>query len=112
MSLPPDQVSYVSPQEINAWRAAGNAVIVDVREQNEWDQAHIPGAVLMPLSTFDPAKIPDAGGKHLVFHCKSGVRCGVASAKAVEAGFKGKIARMEGGFLAWARNGYEIEGGP
>ena len=87
-------------------------MIVDVREQQEWDVAHIPGALLMPLSTFDPAKIPDADGKHLVFHCKSGVRCGMASAKAIEAGYEGKIARMEGGFLAWTRNGFEIEQGP
>lgn len=106
-----DQVSFVSPAEVAAWRAADDAVIVDVREQNEWNQAHIPGAVLMPLSSFDPAKIPDAGGKHLVFHCKSGVRCGMAAEKAIAAGFKGRIARLEGGILGWARAGYDIEQG-
>lgn len=111
MSVLPDRVSYVTPQEVNEWRAAGTAVIVDVREPPEWDVAHIPGAILMPLSTFDPAKIPEVGDKHLVFHCKSGVRCGMASAKAMEAGYKGKIARMEGGMLAWARNGFDIEQG-
>lgn len=111
MPLPPDQVSFASPSDVAAWREAGDAVIVDVREQNEWDMGHIPGATLMPLSTFDPARIPDAGGKHLVFHCKSGVRCGMAAEKAVAAGFKGKIARMEGGIIGWARSGYEIEEG-
>ena len=84
MSSPADQVFFVSPAEVAEWRAAGNAVIVDVREQNEWDQAHIPGAVLMPLSTFDAAQIPNAGGKHLVFHCKSGVRCGMAAGSSGE----------------------------
>ncbi|MGE4064668.1 MAG: rhodanese-like domain-containing protein [Rhodospirillaceae bacterium] len=106
-----DQVFFVSPAEVNEWRAAGDAVIVDVREQNEWDQVRIPGAQLMPLSTFDPAKIPDPGAKHLVFHCKSGVRCGLAAEKARAGGFKGNIARLQGGILNWLRSGYEVEEG-
>lgn len=111
MSVSSDQISFVSPDEVNEWRAAGNAVIVDVREQNEWDQVHIPGALLLPLSAFDPAGIPDAAGKHLVFHCKSGVRCGLAAERAVAAGFTGKIARMQGGILGWLRAGHEVEEG-
>lgn len=111
MSLPPDQVFYVSPAQIKEWRDAGNAVIVDVREQNEWDEAHIPGAVLMPLSTFNPDEIPDPGEKHLVFHCRSGRRCGLAAEKAVAAGYTGAIKRMEGGFLAWTAAGFEAEPG-
>jgi rhodanese-related sulfurtransferase len=107
----PDQVFFASPGDINDWRAAGDVVIVDVREPPEWDQLRIPGAVLMPLSSFDAAKIPDAGAKHLVFHCKSGVRCGAAAERAVAAGYKGKIARMQGGILGWLRSGYEVEEG-
>ena len=80
MALPPDQVFYVSPAQINEWRAKNEAVIVDVREDDEWNEAHIPGAILMPLSTFDPSKIPDPHGKHLVFHCRSGRRCGLVPA--------------------------------
>jgi rhodanese-related sulfurtransferase len=111
MGLPPDQVFYVSPAEIKAWRDANAAMIVDVREPNEWEEAHIPGAILMPLSTFDPAQIPDPGAKHLVFHCRSGRRCGMAAEKAVAAGYKGVIKRMEGGFLAWSAAGYASEPG-
>ena len=111
MALPPNQVFYVSPQEINAWREHDKAVIVDVREQDEWDTAHIPGAILMPLSTFDPSQIPNPGDKHLVFHCRSGRRCGMAAAQAVDAGYTGVIKRMEGGFLAWEAAGYDSEPG-
>ena len=111
MALPPDQVYYVSPVEIKDWRDADNVLIVDVREDNEWTEAHIPGAVLMPLSSFDPAKIPDPAGKHLVFHCRSGRRCGLAAEKAVAAGFLGVIKRMEGGFLAWDAAGFDKEPG-
>ncbi len=111
MPLPPDQVFYVSPDEIAAWRDADQAVIVDVREENEWQDAHIPGAILMPLSRFDPAAIPDPGAKHLVFHCRSGRRCGMAAEIAVAAGYKGVIKRMEGGFLAWSALGHDQEPG-
>jgi rhodanese-related sulfurtransferase len=111
MPLPPDQVFFVSPAESEEWRERNQAVIVDVREENEWQEAHIPGAVLMPLSSFDPARIPDAKGKHLVFHCRSGRRCGLAAEKAVAAGFKGTIERMAGGFLAWSAAGYPSEPG-
>ena len=111
MALPPDQVFYVSPEQINAWRDKDEAVIVDVRETNEWDEAHIPGAILKPLSTFKLSDIPDPGGKHLVFHCRSGRRCGMAAEIAVAAGYKGVIKRMDGGFLAWDAAGYDSEPG-
>jgi rhodanese-related sulfurtransferase len=111
MTLPPDQVFYVTPAQIKAWRDGNEALIVDVREPNEWAEAHIPGAVLMPLSAFDPARIPDPGEKHLVFHCRSGRRCGLAAEKAVAAGYAGIIKRMEGGFLAWTGAGYDTEPG-
>ena len=109
MPLPPDQVFYVTVAQINDWRDKNEAVLVDVREPDEWDVAHIPGAILMPLSTFDPAQIPDPQGKHLVFHCRSGRRCGLAAEVAVAAGYKGVIKRMEGGFLAWSAAGFESE---
>ncbi len=109
--LPPDQIYYVSPEQIKTWFDEGSAVIVDVREQNEWDEGHIPGATLIPLSTFDPSTVPDPGDKHLVFHCRSGRRCGLASEKMVEANYKGVIKRMEGGFLAWDAAGYDKESG-
>jgi rhodanese-related sulfurtransferase len=110
-TLPPDQVYYVSPEQIQEWRDSDSAVIIDVREQNEWDEAHIPGAQLIPLSTFDPSTVPDPGDKNLVFHCRSGRRCGMASEKMVEAGYTGAIKRMEGGFLAWDAAGYDKENG-
>ncbi len=111
MPSPPAQVLYVSPDQVAAWRDTGEAVIVDVREPDEWREAHIPGAILMPLSTFDPAALPDPGPKHLVFHCRSGQRCGMAARKAVAGGYKGVIERMHGGFLAWSARGYDREPG-
>jgi rhodanese-related sulfurtransferase len=103
-----DQVKIVSPRTIMQWMADGHAVIVDVREPNEWAQGHIPGATPMPISAFKADAVPLAEGKKLVFHCQGGVRCGMAAARMVEAGYKGEIHRMEGGIMGWRSQGGHI----
>ncbi|WP_459197469.1 rhodanese-like domain-containing protein [Azospirillum argentinense] len=96
-----DQIKTVDAATVMGWLKDGSAVIVDVREPHEHRAGHIPGATLVPLSQFDPAHVPDATGKHLVFHCQSGRRCGPASAKMVAGGYTGDIHRLSGGMAAW-----------
>ena len=102
-----DHVYFVSPEQVKDWFDKGNAIIIDVREKDEWDQGRIPGAILVELSNFDTAKIPDSGQKHLVFHCRSGRRCGIAAERMLNNGYRGKIKRMEGGFLSWSEKGFK-----
>ena len=45
-----------------AWFDDDEILLVDVREVSEYDQEHIPGARLMPLSVFDPKWLPDGTG--------------------------------------------------
>ena len=61
-------------------------MLVDVREPNEIAAESYPDAVLMPLSQFDPAALPDPAGKQVVFACGSGKRSMTASLAAQEAG--------------------------
>ena len=58
---------------------SGECHIVDVREVNEYQGGHIPGAINHPLSSFDPQKLPL--GKPLILVCQAGGR----SAKALAA---------------------------
>lgn len=105
-----EQVKIVDVETIQDWLDADKAVVVDVREQNEWLAHHLIGAHLLPLSSFDPAALPPVPeGKKLVIHCRSGVRCGTATAKLLESGYKGEINRMEGGINAWIAAGYPVE---
>lgn len=110
-SMPPDHETLALmrervrvidlPTALN-WFQAGSAVIVDVREHYEFAQGHIPGALLRPLSAFDPSAIPEVpADKSLVLHCAVGVRCGHAAMALVRAGHPGPIHRIEGGFMAW-----------
>jgi rhodanese-related sulfurtransferase len=102
------ETTFIDPVTAKAWLDAGDAVLVDVRESNEYAHARIDGAVLVPLSAFDPVAVPDAGGKKLIFHCASGVRCGMASEKMKQAGYRGTIHRMEGGIQAWHGMGLPV----
>lgn len=104
-------VRMVDAATVRGWLAEGSAVVVDVREPHEHRAGHIPGAVLVPLSRFDPALVPDATGKHLVFHCQSGRRCGPASQKMLTAGHGGPIHRLRGGFGAWVAASGPVERG-
>jgi len=42
-----------TPQEVQRWMTSGEAVLIDVREPDEFAREHIPGAMLVPLSRFD-----------------------------------------------------------
>lgn len=79
---------------------AGKAVVVDVREVGEFEAGHIPGAINMPLSTFQPSRLPDPGGRKLVLTCLGGKRSGMALDKCgvAEAAVDTHLA---GGFSAW-----------
>ena len=104
-------VDFIDPDTLKSWREAGTVDLYDVREEAEHAQAHIPGATLLPLSRFDPARVTVTPGRNLVFHCKSGVRCGMAPERLVAAGYEGAVHRLEGGIIAWHQAGGEIEAG-
>jgi len=84
--------------------------IVDVREQNEWDAGHIPGAELIPLGT-----VPNVAAERLpkkderiVLHCAAGVRSAVATYQLQQLGYT-NVASMAGGFAAWREIGAPVE---
>ena len=79
--------------------------LIDVREQDEYQQANIPGAILMPLSTFDPYHLPQ-GGK-MIIHCKRGGRSQTAIMK-ISNYENLEIYNLTGGIDAWINAGYPI----
>ena len=73
------KVHDLTPEEVSKGMAEGRYLLVDVREPNEVAAEAYPGGVVVPLSTFDPAAIPDPGSKRVVFACRSGKRSVTAS---------------------------------
>lgn len=105
----PSTIRIAAAKDVLEWWRTSDAVIVDVRESHEYQAGHIPGAISVPLSAFDPSQVPAAANKHLVFHCHLGRRCGPASEQMSKAGFDGTIHRLEGGFVAWVDAGGPTE---
>jgi rhodanese-related sulfurtransferase len=99
-----DQVHDMTPEEVSKGMADGRYLLVDVREPNEVTVEAYPGAVVVPLSSFDPEEIPDPQGKQVVFACRSGKRSVTASLAAQAAGLP-YDKHLAGGMLAWKAAG-------
>ena len=85
----------------------GAAVVIDVREVDEFAAGHIPGAINMPLSTFQPSRLPAAAGKTLVLNCLGGKRSGMALDKCATA--QASVdTHLAGGFGAWQAAGLPV----
>jgi molybdopterin/thiamine biosynthesis adenylyltransferase/rhodanese-related sulfurtransferase len=101
--------------ELDASRArelvdAGAAVVVDVREQDEWDEGHIPGSVHIPrgyLESRIERAAPDLSGQVLLY-CSAGNRSAFAAKTLEEMGYE-DVVSLAGGFTDWKRNGFPIE---
>jgi rhodanese-related sulfurtransferase len=102
------QVRDLTPQQVAEGLQDGRFLLVDVREPNETAVERFPDAVLVPLSSFDPAAIPNPDGRDVVFACRSGRRSVTASLAAQEQGFP-YGAHLAGGILAWKAAGLPTE---
>src|ERR1700694_1008592 len=98
------KVNNLTPQEVAQGLAEGRVLLVDVREPNEVAIESYPQAVVVPMSQFDPAAIPDPAGKEVVFACRSGRRSVTASLAAQEDGFP-YVSHLAGGIMAWKAAG-------
>ncbi len=98
------KVQDLTPQEVAEGVNEGLYLLVDVRELNEVAVEAYPGAVIVPLSTFDAGTIPEPQGRAVVFACRSGKRSASASLAAQAAGFA-YDKHLAGGMLAWKAAG-------
>ena len=85
----------------------GNVIILDVREQSEYDAGHIKGAVLLPVGTINAdtaAKVIDNKDSVVLVYCRSGNRSKKASSALAKLGYK-NIYEF-GGITTWK---YDVE---
>ena len=80
----------ISQEEAKEMMDTQDVIILDVREQDEYDSGHIPGAVLLPVGTIDEETaaevIPEKESTVLVY-CRSGNRSKTASSALAELGY-------------------------
>jgi rhodanese-related sulfurtransferase len=96
-----------TPEDVARWMAERAILLIDVREPEEYAVERIHGALLYPLSRFDPRALPDPGERKVVFQCGSGMRSAKAMAACADAGvdFAGHLA---GGIQAWKKAGLPV----
>lgn len=100
-------VQALEPLDVARRLDEDSAILIDVREPAEYAAERIHGALLFPLSTFDPHALPDPGRRLLVFHCGTGMRSAKAVAKCQAAGI-GHYSHMQGGLTAWKEAGLPV----
>ncbi len=100
------QITSATPAEVLTWLQKGEILLVDVREANEYAFERIHGAVLYPLSTFDPNALP-ARGPRLVLQCASGKRSMMAAHK-LQATGHAHVTNLLGGIQAWKAAGLPV----
>ena len=103
-----EDVHDLIPEDVAKGLAEGTMLLVDVREESETDVERYPDAVYMPMSEFDPAALPDPGGKQVVFACRSGNRSVTASLIAQNAGLPYNH-HLAGGIKGWKEAGLPTE---
>jgi len=104
----PSPVPEVDPLSVEQWRRTGTAVIVDVRETDEFEEERIPGALLFPKSEFDASAFPRFGGLKLVLVCLGGKRS-LSVGEALRAAGRIEAVSLQGGMLGWMAAGLPVE---
>jgi rhodanese-related sulfurtransferase len=104
------RITEVTPRQVLEMQQAGEPLtLLDVRDQQEVNLGHIPGAVHISrgnLETKIEAQVPrDA---HVIVYCASGNRSALAADTLRDMGYT-SVASLAGGFRGWAEAGNEVE---
>lgn len=94
----------VGPEEAAREAVSGSALLLDVREPDEWTAGHAPGARHVPLDALDPGSLP--ADRTIVAVCRSGNRSGQAALRLRAAGLDAR--NLVGGMQAWAAAGLPV----
>jgi phage shock protein E len=102
-------ITEISPQDAAAKSNSSEATIIDVRDKDEWDEGHIPGATHMSRGTIEldvEEKVPDPNAM-IICHCGGGGRSALVAESLQKMGYK-NVRSMAGGFKAWKAAGLPI----
>ncbi|MEA2349669.1 MAG: sulfur-carrier protein adenylyltransferase/sulfurtransferase [Thermoleophilaceae bacterium] len=109
-----EQIREVDPREVHDAVQNGNGrapLLVDVREQHEFEEGHLPGAVHVPRGHLESRIEGRAGDKSqpLVLYCASGQRSALAAHTLEKLLGYEDVASMTGGITLWKDRGFDVE---
>lgn len=103
-------IESVSPNEASKMQHERNAIIIDVRETDEWNAGHIAGAIHIPLSDVKNrvTELEKYKDSPVITQCRSGVRSAKAAEVLKNAGFSA-VYNLDGGINAWQKAALDIQ---
>lgn len=101
-------LSPLSPAQVHDRIANGRAVLIDIREADEFARSHIAGARSHPLSVWEQAHLSVAPDADVIFTCRSGMRTHGACDR-LAARVSGPAFVLEGGLEGWKKAGLPVE---
>lgn len=99
-------IPEVNPAEAARLVADDDAVLLDVRETNEWQAGHAPAATFLPMSRLQDDQHLIPRGRKIVAICRSGARSGRVTLALNEAGYD--AVNVAGGMKQWAAAGLPV----
>ena len=103
-----DLAVNLDPAAVEELYQRDDVIILDVREDHEYQAGHIPGATLVPLGQI-PSRLDDIPkDKTVIAVCRSGNRSNQATNFLRQQGFD-NVHNMTGGMNAWSQAGYKVE---
>jgi rhodanese-related sulfurtransferase len=102
------RVSEIAPKD--ALKLYGQEVVfLDVREPNEWNLGHVPGAIHIPRGQLE-TKVEQAidRSKRVVVYCAGGSRSALATDTLQQMGYQ-QVTSLQDGFRGWADAGGDVE---
>jgi phage shock protein E len=98
----------VDVQTVAAVKDLENVLVLDVREQWEYDEGHIPGVTLIPMGEVASRLDEIPTDQPVILTCRSGNRSGQVTEYLRQQGYD-NVHNMEGGILAWEAAGLPVE---
>ncbi len=99
-------ITEIRPTDAAEQMKSGDAVMVDVREKDEWGERHIPDAIHFSRGMVEidvEERVPDLNTT-IILHCGGGGRSALAAESLQKMGYK-NVRSMAGGFKAWKAAG-------
>lgn len=107
-------IREVTPEQVRQRQEAGDDfVLVDVREDNEWEKGRARGSIHLGRGILErdvEARFPDPD-TDLVLYCGGGFRSALSAESLVKMGYR-RVSSMDGGWKRWNELGYPVEEGP
>lgn len=104
-------IQHIDVHELKRRKEANPALcLIDVRENHEWDESHIPGVIHIPKAAITEriAEISADPVTPVYLHCRGGTRSTHAGNALIDMGYR-EVYSIQGGISDWIHAGYEVE---